>query len=103
MAHKKTETADAAPTKMEPQAHVSWPNEGIRLSGDYGSLGLGKKAKVILEGAVRGFSMQEYGCSIDLKVKTVRVEDVSDGGDDDESMPMTEVVRMMGKKGKSAK
>lgn len=94
----------AAPTmpKTEPQAHISWPGteeDGpkVKLSGDFASLALGVKARFIVEGTVIGFSMQKYGCSVDLKTKTVRVDGVSPASEDDEGEPMADMVRKMGK------
>ena len=92
---KATDTASPSMPKMEPSAHISWPSEGVKLSGDHKALALGKKARVVLEGTVTGFSMQEYGCSLDLKVKTVLVDGVSDTAEEDDGPSMAE---MMGKK-----
>lgn len=92
MAHGKKTGNEAvlatAPTPMEPQAHIAWPHEGVQLSGDHKALGMGKRARIILEGEIRGYSMRESGCDVDLKVKMVRVDGVggTKGGDDGESM-----------------
>jgi len=74
--------------KREPVAHVSWPKDTkdhqIKLSGDHAALAMGKRAEVTLKGVVQGYSMSEYGCSIDLRIKAVHVESVvEDNGTED--------------------
>ena len=103
--------APAAPTmpKEEPIASIRWPapekskEGGIRLSGDHTALAMGKRARIVLEGVVRGFSMSDWSCSIDLRVKTLHVSDVGDATKCDEGgdQAMTDMVKGMrgGKKG----
>lgn len=95
---KATDTAVPSASKMNPSAHISWPSEGVKLSGDQKALALGKKARVTLEGTVTGYSMQDYGCSLDLKVKTVLVDGVSDAAEEQDEGPS--MAEMMGKKKK---
>lgn len=62
-----------------PRAHISWPSKGIRLSGDHQAIAPNKRVCLVLEGTVKGFSMGEFGCSIELDPDTVRVDHVSNG------------------------
>jgi len=90
--------------KEEPVARISWPKDPkggtIKLTGDLGSVALGKRIHVELEGPVRGFAMQEYGCSIELKVKSVHVELLGDRADESEDYgePMTDTVAKLHKR-----
>lgn len=93
--------------KAEPHASITWDGDStVRLSGDTKQLALGKRVRLVLEGPCTGFSMREYGCSIDVKPKTIRVEALGDATDDDESEPMAESIEKLkgrtyaGKKGK---
>lgn len=94
MAHKGTAAAPSMP-KEEPRAHISWPKEGVRLSGDYEALAMGKRARILLEGEITGFSMADYGCSVDLKLRTVRVDGVADRGADDDGPSLVAMVANM--------
>lgn len=87
--HKET---IAVPAPMPPTAHISWPKDGVKLSGDWKALGMGKRARIVLEGTVNGFSMQEYGCTVDLKVKTVRVDGVGPADQEEEGQSLASMV-----------
>jgi hypothetical protein len=69
--------------KGDPTVHISWPGAdgedgpSVSLTGDVQSLGLGKTARIIVEGTVTGFSHHEFGGSLDIKAKTVEVDNVS--------------------------
>lgn len=56
--------------KPEPVVHISWPRDAkggdVKVADD-GALAMGKKVRVVVEGEVRGHSMADYGCSIDVK------------------------------------
>jgi len=73
----------AEPSKPEPVIHVSWSKDTkggeIKVTGSSG-LPLGQRIRVTLEGEVTGYSMNEYGCSIDVKGKKVDVADLGEGG-----------------------
>ena len=60
--------------KEEPRAHISWPKEGFKVSGQIGALAMGSRVRVVVEGKVTGFSMAPYGCSVDLSPSGLRVE-----------------------------
>lgn len=84
----------------KPHASVSWPSEGIKVSGDWEDLGPGKKCRITVEGVVTGFSAQDWGCSVDLKPTMVYVEGVNHAEpDEDEGRSMADIVKNMGKKG----
>lgn len=76
--------------KFKPQAHVSWPVEGVRISGDWKGLGPGKRCQVTVEGTVTGFQANDYGCSVDLDADTIRVEAAAGGGP--KGTPMTDLI-----------
>lgn len=84
--------------KVEPTASINWPSEGgPKLTGDTKALALGKRARVIIEGSVKGFSMREYGCSIDLKPKRIHVDSVGPDGEDDDGGSMAEAIKGLNK------
>lgn len=68
-------TAPGQP-KEEPRASASWSAKGVDYTLTPG-VALGDRVRVVLEGHVRGQSMQEYGCSIDLIPESVTVEAVA--------------------------
>lgn len=102
MAKKVTEGAMAP--SSEQTTYVSWPKEGVTISGDAAAMALGKRARITLEGIVRGYSMRDTGCSADLKVKTVKIEALGGGKgeDEDETRSMTDVARDLKKGEKRA-
>jgi hypothetical protein len=58
--------------KMKPRASVHWDGEDLKLSGD--NPALGDKVRLVVEGKVSGFSMQDYGNSLEVETKSVKVE-----------------------------
>ena len=106
MKHGKGEATAPTPStpKMEPRVSINWPGyeekgPKVKVTGNVSSLGLGKTAKIVVEGPVTGFSMRDYGCSIDLKATAVKIVHVSDMKAEDEGEAMTDMVeRMQGKK-----
>jgi len=104
---KHSETAPSV-HKVEPKASISWPSaertegkKGVKLMGDMSGMALGKHCKLSLEGTVTGFRMDEYGGSIDLTTKNIKIENVRDAKGDEDEEPMTDMVdRLQGKKKK---
>ena len=94
----KGENAIPAMPKSESRAHINWDAETVKLSGDVKALALGKKVRIILEGTVKGYGMHEYGCDLDMKVKTVLVDGVSESDGDDDGPSMADTMGKMGKK-----
>ena len=99
MAKHGTLTPAPSAPEMKPEAHVTWDaGSKIKLSGEVEAIGLGKRVRLILEGPVTGFSMREYGCSLDLRLKTIRVDSVGSAEADEDAEPMTAMVESLKKK-----
>lgn len=60
-------------SKPEPRVHISYDKEGMKLKGDLSAVALGKPVTVEITGKVTGFSMQEWGCSIDLRPEVMAI------------------------------
>lgn len=98
---EKTTPAVGPPGEYKPLpiAHVTWPAEGIKLAGNHGNLGLGKGCRIVIDGKITGFRMDEYGGSVDLRISTIRFERVSETSDDeDEGVPFADLVKGLRKK-----
>jgi hypothetical protein len=78
--------------KMKPRASVHWDGTDLKLSGDNPSLG--DKVRLVVEGKISGFSMQDYGNNIELEAKSVKVEHL---GSAEEGETMVELVKARGK------
>jgi hypothetical protein len=89
---KKDTTADV-PT-MEPRAHVSWGHEDLKASG-LEAAGMDKTVTVTLTGKVKGWSMYDHGCSLDLEPSAISITAAKREKD---GPSMVDIVKGMGKK-----
>ena len=81
--------------KMEPRAHVRWDKKDLRPSGlEHATMG--KTVTVTLTGKITGYSMDDYGCSIDVEPTGMVIAKGARSADDGPSM--VETVEGMGKK-----
>lgn len=77
--------------KYRPKAHVSWPAEGIRMSGDHRNVGVGRRVAIRVEGKCCGHSQDEMGGSMTLEPDTIHMEDLGTGGGP-VGRPMTDLI-----------
>jgi len=98
----KSEAAAPETPKEEAKASISWPSpertegkKGVKLTGDLGGIALGKRCRVVVEGVVKGFTMDQWGGSLSLATKAVKVDHVSDADDEEMGEAMTDMVERM--------
>ena len=96
----KTTAAPSMP-KTEPRMRLSWDKESaLKLEGLDHAI-LGQAVTVTLTGTVRGYAMDDYGNSFEIKVKTVKIAGGAAGADADDDAPsMAEQVKAMGRRTK---
>ena len=82
--------------------HLSWDKEGApKIEGDTGALTMDATVEITIRGRVRGYSMHEYGCSIDVKPSSVKITAREAKDEDDEgSKSMVSLMKKMQAKGK---
>lgn len=84
--------------KMEPRAHISWDKKDLKPSGlEHATMG--KTVTVTVAGKITGYSMNDYGCSLDVEPTGVVIARGTRSTDDGPSM----VDRIKGMKAKYGK
>ena len=95
----KKDTAATSAPKMEPRAHISWDTKDLKPSGlEHATMG--KAVTVTLSGKITGYSMNDYGCSLDVEPSGIVIAKSARGTDDGPSMVDT-VKGMKAKYGKN--
>ena len=69
--------------KMKPHASIHWDGKDLDFSGD--NPAMGDRVRLVIEGKITGFSMQEYGNNVEVEAKSVKVEHLG-SSEDGESM-----------------
>lgn len=58
--------------KMKPRVNIHWEGKDLKLSGD--APPLGKRCRLIMDGLLTGFQMEDYGNSLSFEPKSIAVE-----------------------------
>lgn len=69
-----------APSEKET-VRINWPKES-KATIDPEAFELDAKARIIIEGTVKGFSMRDYGCSIELLPTSIKTEAIGNMADE---------------------
>jgi len=86
-------SAPGMPDMDKQPVRVSWAKESTKLKGDVSGVAIDGKVRVTIEGTVKGFSMREWGCDIEVQGKVVEVEALEGKG----TTRMAEQVKKLGK------
>ena len=95
---KKDPVVPSSP-KMEPRAHISWDTKDLKPSGlEHATMG--KAVTVTLSGKIAGYSMNDYGCALDVEPSGMVIAKSARNSDEGPSMVET-VKGMKAKYGKN--
>ena len=67
--------------KMKPHASIHWDGKDLDFSGD--NPAMGDRVRLVIEGKITGFSMQEFGNNVEVEAKSVKVEHLGSADDGD--------------------